>query len=207
MPNKLLGKLYKGVREKMTPWFSKDLLKELNDKEQIIWEMKRVIAEYKEFVENLADLAKDESEYRNYVKAKKRKAHERLSPFWDSLEYDIFLTLISDEQLRDQKSIHEFKVSTISINEAKIVCTAKVETYRECGEMRLDSIKTDKDSQNMGFGSNILDFLKNFCKSNGLQKIYGTIGHYPFTDEEILRKFYSKNNFVFSGHYFCHHVQ
>ena len=197
MPTNPLPKLIKALRDKLAPWFAGELVEELEKKEQAIWEMKRVIDEYKDFVNNFAGLAKEGSEYGRYVEARKRKSENRLSEHWDSLEHDVFLTLFRDECHRDQKNIYEFTVSTYSITDAKEVCTAKAEAYREYGKLRLDTIKTAEDFMRGGFGSKMLGFLKEFCRTNGIREIYGTIGTSPNMDETKLRGFYVKNGFAF----------
>ena len=207
MASKTWNKIKDLLRYKLLAWLQPELLNEEEALEQTMWKAKKVIDEYRDFVENLATLAREGSEYAHNVKAKKRSADERVSPFWDSLEYDVFLTLVSDECYRDQKNIHEFTVSTVSINEAKTVCTANAEAYGDYGKLRLYGIETESASRKKGFGSSMLEFLKAYCSAHGLREIHGTIGTSPYMEETGLRTFYEKNGFVFNGRRFSFQIQ
>ena len=183
-----------------------ELVKENEEKEKLVWEMKKAVDEYREFIENLASLAKEGSGYEHFVTVRPSVKNRNTSPFSDWLQHEIYLTLIKDEEFRDRGQIHEFTVTAYSINDNREICTAKAEAYRECGKMRLDTLVTEKEARRKGFGCDMLRFLKKFCKSNGIREIYGTIGTSPNMQETKLRSFYVKNGFAFDGPRFSYQL-
>jgi len=116
-----------------------------------------------------------------------------------------FYNLFENNKITGDYSISRFILVNVKLGLRYDICKAQCTVKNN--EMELDDIFTVADYQNRGLASFLLQHIITYARYSGLKTIKGTLQHGNEKTMAKLRKFYIKNGFTCSKHYFFINLQ